>query len=209
MPVWIMPGIRSESVTVFFGYGRTMAGRVGNAVEQAQQFNAYLLRTSDAPWFGDGLEIAKTGERYLLATTQEHHLMEGRAPVRVATLEEYTQGSRRSSRTRRTRFPKTLTLYPDHVYDGYKWGMAIDLTTCTGCGACTIACVAENNIPVVGKEQVSQGPRDALDPRRPLLRRRSRQPASRTTSRCPACSARTRPAKWSARSRRRRTARKV
>ncbi|CAN5691650.1 TAT-variant-translocated molybdopterin oxidoreductase [soil metagenome] len=156
MPVWIMPGHPQQSVTVFFGYGRTMAGRVGNVVEQAQPFNPYLLRTSDAPWFGDGLEISKTGERYLLATTQEHHAMEGRSPVRVASLEEYTKDPAVIAHQVHS-FPRTLTLYPDHEYNGYKWGMAIDLTSCTGCGACTIACVAENNIPVVGKEQVSVG----------------------------------------------------
>ena len=156
MPVWVMPGHPQHSVTVFFGYGRKMAGRVGNSVEQAQQFNPYLLRTSDAPWFGDGLEISKTGERYLLATTQEHHMMEGRAPIRVATLDEYTKDPAVIAHQAHA-FPKTLTLYPDHEYNGYKWGMAIDLTSCTGCGACTIACVAENNIPVVGKEQVSRG----------------------------------------------------
>ncbi|HVJ26538.1 MAG TPA: TAT-variant-translocated molybdopterin oxidoreductase [Vicinamibacterales bacterium] len=156
MPVWIMAGHPQHSVTAFFGYGRKTAGRVGSAVEQAQAFNPYLLRTSDAPWFGDGLEIAKTGERYLLATTQEHHLMEGRAPIRVASLGEYTKDPAVIAHQVHA-FPKTLTLYPDHVYDGYKWGMAIDLTSCTGCGACTIACVAENNIPVVGKEQVSKG----------------------------------------------------
>ena len=142
-------------MTVFLGYGRSKAGRVGNGVGEAQQFNAYPLRTSDAPWFGSGLEIAKTGDRYLLATTQEHHAMEGRAPVRVATLEEYTARARRSSTQHGgTRLRKTLTLYPDHEYKGHKWGMAIDLNACTGCSACVVACVAENNIPVVGKEQV-------------------------------------------------------
>jgi molybdopterin-containing oxidoreductase family iron-sulfur binding subunit len=133
-----------------------MAGGGGSADETAREFNPYLLRTSDAPWFGQGLEIAKTGERYLLATTQEHHLMEGRAPVRVATLDEYTKDPEVIAHQVHS-FPRTLTLYPDHVYDGYKWGMAIDLTSCTGCGACTTACVAENNIPVVGKEQVWRG----------------------------------------------------
>jgi molybdopterin-containing oxidoreductase family iron-sulfur binding subunit len=156
MPVFRVPGHPKESVTVFFGYGRRMAGRVGTAVKESEGFNAYLLRTSDAPWFGNGLEIAKTGDRYLLATTQEHHLMEGRAPVRVATLEQYRNEPAIIHEMAETP-PKTLTMYPEHIYDGNKWGMAIDLSTCTGCGACTVACVAENNIPVVGKEQVEIG----------------------------------------------------
>ena len=156
MPVWIMAGHPAESVTVFFGYGRTMAGRVGTASDEAQQFNAFRLRTSDAPWFGRGLEITKTGERYLLATTQDHQVMEDRVPVRVASIDEYRKDPSVIAHQVHA-FPKTLTLYPEHVYDGYKWGMAIDLTSCTGCGACTIACVAENNIPVVGKEQVLRG----------------------------------------------------
>ena len=156
MPVFIMPGQPEQSVTVFFGYGRRLAGRVGNSTEQSSRFNAFLLRTSDAPWFSSGLEIAKTGERYPLATTQEHHAMEGRQPVRVARLDEYAQhpdiihGMGHKP-------PRTLTLYPEHEYTGYKWGMAIDLTSCTGCSACIVACVAENNIPVVGKEQVAAG----------------------------------------------------
>ncbi|HVL69060.1 MAG TPA: TAT-variant-translocated molybdopterin oxidoreductase [Vicinamibacterales bacterium] len=156
MPVWIMAGQPHHSITVFFGYGRTMAGRVGTATTEAQAFNAFRLRTSDAPWFGHGLEISKTGDRYLLATTQDHQNMEGRVPVRVASLEEYKHDPAVIAHQGHA-FPRTLTLYPDHPYDGYKWGMAIDLTSCTGCGACTIACVAENNIPVVGKQEVLRG----------------------------------------------------
>ena len=134
--------------------------------------------------------------------------MEGRAPVRVATLEQYTHDPAVIQHQVHS-LPKTLTLYPDHPYNGYKWGMAIDLSSCTGCGACTMACGAENNIPVVGKEQVAARTRDALDPRRPLLRRRAdleQQPSRRTTSPSPACSARTRRARSSARWLRRRTA---
>jgi MoCo/4Fe-4S cofactor protein with predicted Tat translocation signal len=156
MPVFRVPGHPAQSVTVFLGYGRRMAGRVGTAAGDAEAFNAYLLRTSDAPWFGGGLEISKTGGRYLLATTQEHHLMEGRAPVRVATLEQYTSDSN-VIHNQAHAFPRTLTMYPDHEYTGYKWGMAIDLSACTGCGACTMACTAENNIPVVGKGEVAAG----------------------------------------------------
>jgi molybdopterin-containing oxidoreductase family iron-sulfur binding subunit len=82
--------------------------------------------------------------------------MEGRAPVRVATIEEYTADPKVIAKQVET-FPRTLTMFPDHPYTSYKWGMSIDLNSCTGCGACTIACVAENNIPVVGKEQVAAG----------------------------------------------------
>jgi MoCo/4Fe-4S cofactor protein with predicted Tat translocation signal len=156
MPIFRVPGHPNESVTVFFGYGRRMAGHVGTATREAEPFNAFLLRTSDAPWFGNGLEISKLGERYPLATTQEHHLMEGRAPVRVATIEQY-RDEPGIILEEDEKPPRTLTMYPDHKYDGNKWGMAIDLTTCTGCSACTIACVAENNIPVVGKDQVARG----------------------------------------------------
>jgi len=156
MPIFRVPGHPQQSVTVFFGYGRQRAGSVGTATKDAEPFNAFLLRTSDAPWFGHGLEIAKTGERYPLATTQEHHLMEGRAPVRVAGIEEYKKDPKVIEKQGEKPLP-TLTMYPPYKYEGNKWGMAIDLTSCTGCSACTIACVAENNIPVVGKDQVARG----------------------------------------------------
>jgi molybdopterin-containing oxidoreductase family iron-sulfur binding subunit len=153
MPVFVVPGHPAQSVTVFFGYGRRMAGRVGNAVGLAQQFNAFRLRTSDAPWFGTGLVITRTGTHHPLATTQEHHAMEGRAPVRTATLDQYRAHPAVIHDQGHTP-ARTLTLYPDHEYEGYKWGMAIDLASCTGCSTCTIACQAENNIPVIGKAQV-------------------------------------------------------
>jgi len=154
MPVFVVPGHPAQSVTVFFGYGRRNAGRVGNAVGSSQQFNAFLLRTSDAPWFGNGLELVKTGEHYPLATTQQHHAMEGRAPVRTASLEEYKAKPEVIHHQGGHTPPRTLTLLPDHEYNGYKWGMAIDLNACTGCSACVVACTAENNIPVIGKDQV-------------------------------------------------------
>jgi molybdopterin-containing oxidoreductase family iron-sulfur binding subunit len=154
MPVFVVPGHPAQSVTVFFGYGRSRAGRVGNAVGDSQQFNAFLLRTSDAPWFGSGLELVKTGDNYPLATTQEHHAMEGRAPVRTASLEQYTKTPQIIHEQGGHTPPRTLTMFPEHEYNGYKWGMAIDLTSCTGCSACVVACQAENNIPVIGKDQV-------------------------------------------------------
>ena len=157
LPVAIVPGHPDNSVTAFYGYGRQVVGRVGTAHDDdAKEFNVFRLRTSDAPWFGTGLEIAKTGSRYVIARTQEHHLMEGRAPVRVATLPEYQKDPKVIAHMGHTP-AKTMTLVPEWEYNGYKWGMAIDLTSCTGCGTCTIACQAENNIPVVGKDQVNRG----------------------------------------------------
>jgi MoCo/4Fe-4S cofactor protein with predicted Tat translocation signal len=157
LPVTIVFGHPDGAVTAFFGYGRQVTGRVGTPPDEvAKEFNVYRLRTSDALWFGGGLEIAKTGGRYVIARTQEHHLMADRAPVRVATAAEYKKDPE-VIRHQKEKIPKTLTIIPDREYPGHKWGMSIDLTSCTGCGVCTIACVAENNIPVVGKDQVDRG----------------------------------------------------
>ena len=157
LPVAIVPGHPDHAVTAFFGYGREVTGRVGTPVDDiAREFNVYRLRTSDALWFGGGLEIVKTGDRYVIARTQEHHLMEGRHPVRVATSEEYKRNPEVIAR-QGEKPPKTLTMIPEWEYKDHKWGMSIDLTSCTGCGVCTIACVSENNIPVVGKDQVNRG----------------------------------------------------
>jgi MoCo/4Fe-4S cofactor protein with predicted Tat translocation signal len=156
LPVAIVPGHPDNAVTAFFGYGRQVVGRVGAPGEDvAKEFNVYRLRTSDAPYFGSGLEIAKAG-RYTLARTQEHHLMEGRSPVRATTIAEYKKNPEVIAGMGE-KPPRSLTLIPEWEYNGYKWGMAIDLTSCTGCGTCTIACQAENNIPVVGKDQVHRG----------------------------------------------------
>jgi molybdopterin-containing oxidoreductase family iron-sulfur binding subunit len=158
LPVAIVPGHPDQSVTVFYGYGRQVTGRVGTAADQAAlDFNIYRLRTSDAPYFASGLEIAKAG-KYLIARTQEHHLMEDRAPVRVADIEQFRKDPAVIERQGDEKPPKTLTIIPEWDYSQhYKWGMQIDLTSCTGCSTCTIACQSENNIPVVGKEQVDKG----------------------------------------------------
>jgi molybdopterin-containing oxidoreductase family iron-sulfur binding subunit len=148
MPVLIVPGHAAETVTVHFGYGRRRAGRVGTAVG----FDAYPLRTSRALWTMRG-EIVKTGQHYPLATTQNHFLMENRNVVRVATVEEYKREPDVIKHMGHTP-PKTLTLYPQVEYTGNQWGMTVDLDACTGCGACVMACTAENNVPVVGKSQV-------------------------------------------------------
>ena len=151
-PVWIMPGQAPHSVTVHLGYGRTRAGRVGDGIG----YNAYALRTSEEPWQTNDLQIVPTGERYELATTQHHFNMEGRDLVREGTLAEYLHDAHFA--TAHDQYgEKPPSLYADYPKGEYAWGMSIDLNACIGCKACTIACQSENNIPVVGKDQVHRG----------------------------------------------------
>ena len=153
-PVWIMPGHAVDSVTVHLGFGRTRAGQVGNEVG----FNAYLLRTSAAPNSGFGLDMRKVGSGHTFATTQHTQTMEGTAPVRSATLEEYKKKPQFVEQTEEDKaVPEYLNLYPNYRYEGYKWGMTLDLNACVGCSSCVIACQAENNIAVVGKLEVTRG----------------------------------------------------
>ncbi len=151
-PIWITPGHVDKAVTIHLGYGRTRAGRVGTGVG----FNAYALRTTRALWSASGLEIRKTGKTHALACTQDHSNMEGRPLIRTGTLTEYRQHPHFAQEMAHDP-PPELSMHPAYSYDGYAWGMTIDLNSCIGCNACTIACQAENNIPVVGKEQVAAG----------------------------------------------------
>ncbi|MFN7981224.1 MAG: TAT-variant-translocated molybdopterin oxidoreductase [Vicinamibacterales bacterium] len=151
-PIFAVPGHPDDCVTVHLGYGRTRAGHIGNG----PGFNAYAVRTSDALWGGAGAEVVATGDSYPLACTQYHHLMEGRGMVRAVTKEEFLKDPK-VVHEGFEEVPKTITLYPDFKYDGYKWGMSIDVNACIGCNACVVACQAENNIAVVGKDQVLRG----------------------------------------------------
>lgn len=149
-PVLIVPGHANESVTVYLGYGRQRVGSVGEGLG----FSAYALRTSDAPWFGGGLEVRPTGRRYPLAMTQDHFSMEGRHLVRAAPLAQFREDPEFAQHLGHDPGEGKYSLYPEYVYDSYAWGMAVDVGACTGCNACVVACQAENNIPVVGKEGV-------------------------------------------------------
>jgi molybdopterin-containing oxidoreductase family iron-sulfur binding subunit len=151
-PAWILPGHADGSATLPLGYGRTRAGKFGTKTG----FNAYALRASDALGGETGLEIAKTGRTYKLVTTQGHQSMEGRALVRAGTLEEYEKNPKFAKEMVEAPGPED-TLYRRYKPDMYAWSMAIDLNACTGCNACVVACQAENNIPVVGKTEVSRG----------------------------------------------------
>jgi len=154
-PVWITAGQAENSVTVHVGYGRQRAGRVGTGVG----FNAFALRDTNGLWGGDGLELRRTGDVHSLASTQQHHSVEGRDIFRAGTLAEFAANPHFLNADREPPPSPEDTLYNsgEFKYAGYKWGLSIDLNVCIGCNACTIACQAENNIPVVGKEQVGKG----------------------------------------------------
>jgi molybdopterin-containing oxidoreductase family iron-sulfur binding subunit len=148
--VWIVPGQADGSITLYLGYGRHMAGRVGNN----RGFNAYALRTTSSQWIAPAVSVRKTDATYPLVTTQEHHALDGRDIVRGATTEHYAEHPHFVHAGVHTPEPEE-TLYPEWKNVGYAWGMAVDLSACIGCNACVVACQAENNIPVVGKSEVA------------------------------------------------------
>ena len=150
-PLVIVPGHADDSVTVHLGYGRKH-GKLGGGVG----FDAYSLRSAGEAWHDSGLTITRTGDVHQLAVRQRFQEMEGRDLVRVSDLASFRQDPAFAQKIDPSP-PAGLSLYPPYPYNGYAWAMSIDLNTCTGCGACTIACQAENNIPVVGKEQVVAG----------------------------------------------------
>jgi MoCo/4Fe-4S cofactor protein with predicted Tat translocation signal len=151
-PVWIVPGTADFSIALGLGFGRTAAGRIGNQVG----FNAYMLRTSNALYLDTDARLRKTTDTYKLANTQDHGSMEGRPIIREAALQEYRRHPQFAGEM--VEHPPLISLWEEHAYDkGYQWGMVIDLNRCIGCNACTIACQSENNIPIVGKQQVHNG----------------------------------------------------
>lgn len=148
-PVWILPGQADRCVTVHLGYGRWEAGGTGNHCG----FDAYRLRHSSTPWLAAGLEIKKTGQRREMATTQHHHSMEGRDIIKVSTAANFRGDPHFAAPKLKTK-PSLVPETPPLGLGRYAWGMSVDLSTCTGCNACVTACQAENNIPVVGRNQV-------------------------------------------------------
>jgi molybdopterin-containing oxidoreductase family iron-sulfur binding subunit len=174
-PVIVAPGHPDNSVTVHLGYGREFAGRVGSGAG----FNAYLIRSSDTPFYAVG-SIKKLEGKWGVAITKSHYqdqrpklfggqgsgnnsleadeAISERGIIRYATLDEYKAdpGFANEGETH-TRSDKSLSLFPNWDYKDNAWGMSIDMNSCTGCNACIVACYAENNIPVVGKQQVRVG----------------------------------------------------
>jgi Fe-S-cluster-containing dehydrogenase component len=148
-PVWVLPGQALRTVTLLLGYGRGQFGRVGAVIG----YDAYQLRTTAEPWTLSEIALQPTGAAAQLASTQDHGTLAGHADiVRSITPEELLAGHEVGES--QALLP---SLYPEWEYKDYAWGMVIDMDACIGCNACVIACVAENNIPVVGKDQVIIG----------------------------------------------------
>jgi len=173
IPAWIMPGQPDDVITIHLGYGRKTSERMWEHIADPDSplpkggFNAYDVRFSDQAWSATGAAVSKAAGSYLIASTQAHFLMtdpEGntRDLLRVHTLDEYEHEKHHliEKREEQNKENHDLSVYPDFDYQGqgmgYAWGMSIDLNSCVGCNACMIACQAENNIPIVGKEQVAR-----------------------------------------------------
>jgi molybdopterin-containing oxidoreductase family iron-sulfur binding subunit len=158
---YLLPGMAPFTVALPLGYGRHAA----LPVARGAGFNAYRLRTAETLAYGTGLTVTRTGRTYKLACTQNHHVidaigmkgMEERIPtlIREGTLEEFKEHPEFARHG--THHPPLVSLWKEHEYEGHRWGMSIDLSACTGCSACVVACTAENNIPVVGKQRVIEG----------------------------------------------------
>ncbi len=157
-PVWVQPGHVNGAITLHLGYGRTRAGRAGTGMG----FNPYGIRTAKAMWQDVGLELKKVSGQYEFATNANDYIPEGRwigsrrHIIHTGDIADYRKDPA-SVHDGAEEPPKDLTIYPQWQYPGHAWGMAIDLTACMGCGACITACQAENNIAVVGKDQVRRG----------------------------------------------------
>lgn len=179
IPAWILPGHADDSISIHLGWGRELPESC--KVARGTGFNAYTLRTAANQWLLPNVTVSKTSENYPLVCTQEHGTMVGRALVRENTVAENDKTPRwapmmspldqaaRLHDPKHTEADLNKSLWKERGYEQglkssdpevkkspYQWGMVIDLNACTGCSACVVACVAENNIPMVGKIQVSR-----------------------------------------------------
>ncbi len=159
LAIWVVPGHADDSITLYSGYGRTHSGRVGSG----QGVDVRGLFGTSSPLHTTGT-VAKSSNSYSIASTQDHHSMEGRPFIREATLVAYKTNPTFAPDLVKVPGPidengQAISLFNEQTFPEREpqWGMTIDLNACTGCGVCTIACQAENNIPVIGKSEVRRG----------------------------------------------------
>jgi molybdopterin-containing oxidoreductase family iron-sulfur binding subunit len=152
LPAYLMPGHADGAISVHLGYGQRNPSRQGTVGT-----NVYPLRTSAAPWFATGAALKKTGATKVLALTQEHWTMDGRDLALQAPLASFDSALKAGEPLVHSEAEEQPTLYTPFEYKGNKWAMAIDLSRCTGCSACVVACQSENNTPTVGETDVLKG----------------------------------------------------
>jgi len=152
LPLLLQPGQAYETISISLGYGRTNAGKVGNNVGK-NAFRFCKIKGGNIQ-YKNGIILLKTDKKHLFALTQTFHSMEGRPIIRETTLDKYIRDPSSGNEMHVKQQEGAVSLYNAPVHVGYHWGLSIDLNACTGCGTCIIACQAENNIPVVGKEEV-------------------------------------------------------
>jgi molybdopterin-containing oxidoreductase family iron-sulfur binding subunit len=155
IPVNVQPGQAEGTIGIALGYGRTICGVVGKGVG-ANVWPFSSKRGGNTLLWGVVNDLQPTGSHVQLAQTQTHHSMEGREFVRESDKASYTMDPTAGNEMHTHFEEHSKSLYPEREFPNHHWGMAIDLSTCTGCANCVIACQAENNIPVVGKEEVTR-----------------------------------------------------
>lgn len=158
-PAWVQPGQADNIIAVSLGYGRRKTGRIGSDIPG---YDAYQIRTAAAPYIAQNAKLSNTGKKHRLATTQDHGVMEGRPVIREANLEQFKKHPEFPKAMNLPEPPNAQPLYPNPLDARMKnalhqWGMVIDLNSCVGCNACAVACQSENNVPIVGKDQVMRG----------------------------------------------------
>jgi len=164
-PVYVQPGQADDSLGLTLGWGRTNPGRVGTGTG----YNAFSIRTSSGRSVLVGATVTKTGKVNKVSCTQEHWSMEGRPIIREANLEQFREKPDfvNALKLHEPPPPEGAKEWPKSLYPNpldavkpsahHQWGMSVDLNMCVGCSACVLACQSENNIPIVGKEQVRKG----------------------------------------------------
>ena len=149
IPVLVQPGQARDTISIALGYGRTAGGRVGKNVGK----NAYSLVSFNGKTYSYSaadVTVEKTGDDYELPQTQTHHTIEGRDLIREASLKEFVKDPSAGNH----KHAHIITLWDEHDSKGHRWAMAVDLNSCTGCGSCVVSCNAENNVPVVGRQEI-------------------------------------------------------
>jgi molybdopterin-containing oxidoreductase family iron-sulfur binding subunit len=155
LPVLIQPGQAYGTISTAMGYGRTHSGKVADG-QGVNVFPLAAITAGSIRTAGNVITFARKGQKHTIARSQVHSEMFGRPIVRETTLGEYRKKPDAGNELHKENEKKSVSLYAKPKYDGFHWGMSVDLNSCTGCGACIIACQAENNIPVVGKTEVSK-----------------------------------------------------